>query len=562
MSRRSRLLLGVLLAVQGVLIWGVFLPSPHSGGDNAGYVALAHSLVSGEGYTEVWDPAAPPHTKYPPVFPLLLALAMALGATGWASLKAVPVLAALVGVAGVFLWARRRLGDEAGFAVALLTGLTPSLLYHAHWLLSDVPFLAFTALALWRLEGRSGGSFPGEAEPPRSWPHLLSATLLVALAYFTRSAGLPLAVAAVAALAWKRRWVDAAVLGVGVGIPALLWLLRGWAAGPGEGRYGSEFFLLDPYQPDLGPAGAGDLLARAGTNLSGYGTRFLPETFFGDASPPLAGLALALVGLALVGWLRAVRRGPGAAELFVPLYVGLILVWPPVWSGDRFALPLVPLLFVFALEGARVLTARAGSGLRLAVLAGAALLVAVPAAQDWVRTRGEQAACRGALEVAGPWACGGNALVDFVAAARWAGDGLPAGAAVLTRKPRIWYLMSGVPTRTYPFTEAPGALRDDARAAGADYVVLDYIGNQGSRFVGAAVGREPQGFCQVAVFGGGAGIPATRILGISLAGRDSGSRVEEGQIQLATCAGAADPAVVSNTATPGASGWRIPLLER
>ncbi|HSG48423.1 MAG TPA: glycosyltransferase family 39 protein, partial [Longimicrobiales bacterium] len=259
MTRRSWLLLGVLLVVQGVLIWGVFLPSPHSGGDNAGYVALAHSLVSGEGYTEIWDPAAPPHTKYPPVFPVLLALAMTLGATGWAALKTVPVLAALVAVAGVFLWARRRLGEEAGFAVALLTGLTPSLLYHAHWLLSDVPFLAFTALALWRLDGITGGagapwapagSASGAAsraeEPPGRWLGVLAATVLVALAYFTRSAGLPLVLAGVAALAWGRRWAEAAVLGGGVGIPALLWLLRGRAAGPGEGRYGSEFFLLDP----------------------------------------------------------------------------------------------------------------------------------------------------------------------------------------------------------------------------------------------------------------------------------------------------------------------------
>ncbi|HSG46309.1 MAG TPA: hypothetical protein VLA43_00715, partial [Longimicrobiales bacterium] len=320
--------------------------------------------------------------------------------------------------------------------------------------------------------------------------------------------------------------------------------------------------LLDPYQPDLGPAGPGDLLARVWTNLSGYGTRFLPETFFGDASPVLAALGLGVVALALVGWLRAVRRGPGTAELFVPLYAGLVLVWPPVWSGDRFALPLVPLLLVFAVEGARSLTTRAGAGTRLAVLLGAGLLVAAPAIQDWVRTRGEQAACRGALEVAGPWACGGNALVDFVAAARWAGDALPEGAAVLSRKPRIWYLMSGVPTRTYPFTEAPGALRDDARAAGADYVVLDYVGNQGPRFVGAALGGEPEAFCQVAVFGGGSGIPATRILGITPPDRDSGSRVEGGQIQLATCGEAVDPVMVANTATPGASGWRIPLLER
>lgn len=591
MTRRSWLLLGLLLLLQGLLVWGVFLPSPHSGGDNAGYVALGHALVSGEGYTEVWDPAAPPHTKYPPVFPALLAVAMALGATGWASLKVVPVLATLLAVAGVFLWARRRLGEEAGFAVALLTGVTPSLLYHSHWLLSDVPFLAFTVLALWRLEGlvagpgtgssgggppvsssgegsagegsAKGGAPPVAAEPPPTpWLHLLLATLLVALAYFTRSAGLPLVVAGVAALAWRRRWRETAVVGFGVGVPALLWLLRNRAAGPGQGRYGSEFLLLDPYQPDLGGAGVGDFVARVVANLSGYGTRFLPETFSGAASPPLVLLSLALVALALVGWARAVRSGPGTAEIFMPLYAGLILLWPPVWSGDRFALPLVPLVLVFAAEGIRALGGRFAPGTRVALLGAAALLVAAPAANDWFRTRTEQAACRGALEAAGPWACGGNALVDFVAAARWAGENLPEGAGALTRKPRIWYLMSGVPTRTYPFTEVPGALLADAREAGAEYVVLDFIGSQGARYVGGAVGSEPGAFCQAAVFGGGAGLPPTRLLGIVPPGAEWGSRVEDGQIRLATCPGPVEPQAMVSTATPGAHGWRIPLLER
>lgn len=562
MTGRSWLLLGILLLVQGVLIQGVFLPSPHSGGDNAGYVALAHALVSGQGYTEVWDPAAPAHTKYPPVFPALLALAMALGAAGWASLKIVPVTATLVAVTGVFLWARRRLGDEAGFAVALLTGLTPSLLYHSHWLLSDVPFLAFTALALWRLEALGGGDGAPDGAASPSWPSLLAATLLVGLAYFTRSAGLPLVLAGVAALAWGRRWRETAAVGAGVGIPALFWLLRSRTAGPGEGRYGSEFLLVDPYQPDLGPAGIGDFAGRVWANLTGYGTRFLPETFFGDASPALVALALALVALAVAGWVRAVRRGPGPAELFLPLYAGLILLWPPVWSGDRFALPLAPLLLVFAADGLRSLADRAGSGTRTAALAAAVLLVAAPALRDWLETRDEQAACRGALEAGGPWACGGNALVDFVAAARWAGETLPEGSAALTRKPRIWYVMSGVPTRTYPFTETPGALRADAGEAGAGYVVLDFLGNQGARFVGAALAAEPRSFCQVGVFGGGGGIPATHILGILPAGEDSGSRVVDGQIRMAVCGGGRDPAVVSNTATPGASGWGIPLLQR
>ncbi|MDT8341227.1 MAG: glycosyltransferase family 39 protein [Longimicrobiales bacterium] len=563
MTRRSWLLLAILLLLEGVLVAGVFLPSPHSGGDNAGYVALAQALAGGEGYTEVWDPARPPHTKYPPVFPLLLAFALAAGAAGWASLKAVPVVAALAAVAGVFLWARRRLGEGAGFAVALLTGLSPSLLYHAHWLLSDVPFLAFTALALWQLEAFTREADERDAPGGRPGRAALAlSVVLVALAAFTRTAGLPLAVAAVGACAWRRRrWREAAALGVGVGVPALLWALRGRVAGPGEGRYGSEFFLRDPYQPDLGAAGVADFAVRVGENLTGYGLRFLPETLLGSASPALVGLLLAVLALALAGWVRALRRSPGAAELFVPLYAGLIVLWPAVWSGDRFALPLVPLLLVYGAEAAHALLERrrVGAGPRRALLAGAALLVALPALGDWVRARDGAARCRGALAVAGPWACGGLALVDFAAAARWAGEHLPPGSAALVRKPRIWYAESGVPARTYPFSEASGALVAEARRAGAEYVVLDYLGGQGARFVGAALAEAPEAFCEVARFGGAGDVPATRILRLLPPGETSASRRTAEGIVLAECAGGPSVRIRDTTAT-GPDGWRIPIL--
>ncbi|HEX6039867.1 hypothetical protein, partial [Longimicrobium sp.] len=37
-------------------------PSPHGGGDNASYLALARSLREHGTYQELWDPAARPHT--------------------------------------------------------------------------------------------------------------------------------------------------------------------------------------------------------------------------------------------------------------------------------------------------------------------------------------------------------------------------------------------------------------------------------------------------------------------------------------------------------------------
>ena len=552
MSRRALVLTLALLAVQAVLLRTVFVPAPHPGGDNAAYLTLAHSLLEGEGYTELWDPAAPPHTKYPPVFPILIAGTMALGARGWGSLKAAPAVLSLVGVLAVFLWARRRVRDEVAAGVAFLTGLSAAYLDHARWILSDIPFVAFLFLALWLLEGllpvpasgwtgmeRDGSGGTDEASDPdagdgpgsaRGWLVLGGATVLVVAAVLTRSAGLPLALAAVGALAFHRRWTGAALVGGAAALAGGLWAVRARTAA-GQGAYQSEFRLLDPYQPDLGAAGLRDFLDRVWGNATGYLQLHIPRAFFDDAGGILTALGIGVVVLAGVGWALHLRRA-GVAELFVPLYVGVLLLWPEVWSGTRFVIPLVPLLLLY---GARGLSAAVSRVPRLQpgvpLLLGG-LAVAVLSGRAWTQAVSWASSCRAAVTAAGPWSCAGAATVDFVTAARFSGAALPSGAVALTRKPRIWYLMSGIPTRTYPFSEVDGALVEAAVEAGARYVLLDAVGPQGLRFVGSAVVARPDRFCGIQAFGRSQA--PVQLLGILPEG-GSGSRRGPGGLELASC---------------------------
>ena len=74
------MILAVVALVHLAIALPALSPAPPNGGDNAGYLSLAHSLASGSGYVEAWDPALAPHTKYPPLYPGLLAGAMGLGA--------------------------------------------------------------------------------------------------------------------------------------------------------------------------------------------------------------------------------------------------------------------------------------------------------------------------------------------------------------------------------------------------------------------------------------------------------------------------------------------------
>ena len=533
MKRSTLLVLAGLILIQGFLAWKAFVPAPHSGGDNAGYVALGKSLATGQGYTELWDPAQPAHTKYPPVFPALIALMIQLGVTTWVGLKGISFVAALVVTAGTFLWAERRVGLWSAAGVALLTGASSAVIIHSHWILSDVPFLAFTMLALWGMESAMGQGEPGAdgdsgADPAggtdastdatssaRAATIMLSFGVAMAfLAYFTRSAGLPLVVAILGAFALRRRFRALAVTSVVVGLPALVWMSRGARAGSNEGRYASEFLLINPYDPGLGTVSAGGMIERIISNTTGYITSHLPIALGGAEGGLIGGLTIVVLILGLTGWVLAMRRGPGPAELFLPMYAGLILIWPEVWSGDRFALPLIPLLFLYSAEGIAALGREKWGALINGAQAAILILLIGPMMISWSRISSDASRCAEAVDAAGPWACAGSPFLAFTIAARWAEANLEPGSAVMTRKPRIFYAMSGLPSRTYPFEDDAQFLFDEMAALNSRYVVLDGIGGQGIRYVGGAVIRNPARFCQVIGFGRQGTQERTEFLGL------------------------------------------------
>jgi hypothetical protein len=576
-----------VLVVQLTLAVGAFNRAPHAGGDSATYISLAHSLLDDGSYTEVYDPERLPHTKYPPVFPALLAVWIALGATTWTALKTTAVLFSAAAVVLAYAWVSERRGPLIGASVAFLFAVSSASIDASHWILSEPPFLAFTMLALWaferadRREGKGHGTAGGAAAgAPTSSGNGTTAcatlpttgqemarwvsgpggatalgTAATLLAYFTRSAGLPLLLAGVGWLALERRWKALSFYVAGSSVPIVLWWLR--SLGVDRPSYIGEFWMVNPYQPALGTVDVLGLAGRFWVNLVGYTTRHVPAGIVGARGIWVAALGLALVALAAVGWYRAARARLGVAELFLPLYVGLILIWPEVWSGDRFALPLFPLLFFYA--GDALLDGASHLGRPAVVGAGtsAILLLAGPALSAWTRSVSVARTCAAAARTAGPFGCYGEPVQEFVRTALWSRTALPEGSAVLSRKPSIFYVMSGVPSRTFPFSLDPEVLFAEARATGSRYVVLDRLDLQAVTFVGEAVARQPKAFCAVGGFdpraGGGGG---TLILGIMLDVPPSG--LPEPSVSVGRC----PPEMLGDITwpIPDYSSSRVPLL--
>lgn len=555
--------LGVLAAVvvaQLILSWAAFHPAPHTGGDNAGYLTLAYSLVEQGAYLDLYDPGVAPHAKYPPVYPAVLALAMLLGAREWVTFKLVSLAATTVTVVLVFLWSRERRPSLAfAAAVAALVAASDAVLWGSRWILSDPLFVALTFLALWafarvdRIAGEAGrksggrgagerggpeaggedGGAAGSGPPGGPLPWLILGAAATVLAYFTRSAGLPLVVAVGAWMLLRRRWAALGVFAAGFGVPAFLWWLRGRSVT--EGAYVSEFWMANPYRPELGTVGVGGLVGRVVENLQLYVGTFFPQGIAGGSTPALGFIGGVLVLLAVAGWVRRIRTGAGTAELFTFLYLGLILLWPQVWSSDRFALPLYPLLLFYGGEALVEGAARLHPRGPVAAGAVAVAFLALPALATWWSTLEEARSCRLTARAGNVWGCHAPGVQQFVAAARWSAANLPEGAVVLSRKPRIFYVTSGLRSRTYPFTPETDALLGEAEATGSRYVILDLLGVQAGRYLAPAIRGRPGAFCSVAGFGE-TGRSRTELLGIlPREARIEGGAGEDDAVAIRVC---------------------------
>ena len=196
----------VLVAAATLLlgIW-TFDPKLSLSGDNAEFIALAHSLAQGEGLSHINLPDPRPATKYPFGFPLLLAPLAWVFPGDWVPMKVGVLVLFALGMAVLYQLAQERMGQLPGLAVVALslvlgksylthgpTGVAygPLLLHYAHQVMSEVPYLTFSLLALWLVERGVGR----EGIKGNWW--LVGGFACTIWAYYIRTAGSP----------WWRLW--------------------------------------------------------------------------------------------------------------------------------------------------------------------------------------------------------------------------------------------------------------------------------------------------------------------------------------------------------------------
>jgi hypothetical protein len=341
--------------------------------DDAIYVSTAKALAEGDGYRLIDVPGAPLQTKYPVVYPALLAAIWRL----WPAfpenlvlMQGMTLLTAAAAVALGYLYFVRfgYFSRAVSAGAGLICATAPTFLYFGVQTMAEMPFALLSIAAMWGVEHECGRTadckMPDASHPARRLRSALVGVLL-ALPFLCRTIGVTLIVAGIGVLYWNKRplrWTMAGLLTLT--LPWLMWSLAG--------RGNWEQSRVDGYYTDY-------MGCWSSTGLSMFGSVFLWNTVMivrGSGEYLLEGLAavseshlgagrtlILTASLGIVPWiamatgLRQVRILPWT----LAAYLALMLVWS--WPPYRFLVPILPWLAAYFLAAAAAAGSRLGLGI-------------------------------------------------------------------------------------------------------------------------------------------------------------------------------------------------------
>ena len=448
-------------------------------GDNTEFITLARSMAAGEGLVHINSPDPQPATKYPFAFPLLLAPFEWLFPGDWVPMKVWVLVLFAAGMAVLYELVKEKAGALPALATVVLSlaagksylthgpdGIVygPLLLHYSHQVMSEAPYLTFSLLALWLVER----GIAREGIKGNGW--LIGGFFCALWAYYIRTAGITLVAAIIVYLLLRRDFRRGLVFAAASFICWLPWTLRNRAVG-GGGTYIKQLFMVNPYHPERGLLDLGGFVERFFGQLRLYLTRELPNTlvpYFTGAETLFHPASLLLIGLAVAATVLCIKRGDHQLLLiYAAFFVGVVLLWP--WPGDRFLVPIVPVLVCLqvwvVLQLRDALVARGGgAGDAGKYLVWVLLLIYVLPLPGGAKRLADYSQA----DYPPQWS-------RYYQAGQWLKANASEDAVVLCRKGYWMYIISGRRCVGFPFA-APDEVLAHMERENVDYVVLESLG--------------------------------------------------------------------------------------
>ena len=445
--------LGLCGLLMGLLLFDANLSLS---GDNANFINLGRSLAGGLGLVETIGGGDPiPHTKYPFGFPLLLAGVEIAFPGNLIALKGLVVLLYAISIPLTYLLIRCFAGAPMALGVSALCLVSPPLLDFSHQVMSEIPFLTFSLLALFLLHRAHN------AESPIA--HLALATLAIIAAYYIRSAGILLVGTGVLFFVLNKKWKEAGIIAGGCFLLALPWQIRTAALGGND--YIRQLLSINPYRPERGPLTFPTLIERLIDNFEAYGLHVIPRIFVPSFGEVTLFIGLVFSGSILYALIAGLMKRHLLA-VYLTCYLGLHMLWPQVWADTRFLVPAIPILFYAALTSVDELlgllakavkksASRAGPVLFCLFLLGSNLFATNDLADRIGRFPPN-------------WD-------NYFAAGEWIKNNADPHVKIACRKPFLMNAVSNRKTSGYPW-KGPDQIVADFEKNGIAIVVIDQLG--------------------------------------------------------------------------------------
>jgi hypothetical protein len=145
---------------------------------------------------------------------------------------------------------------------------------------------------------------------------------------------------------------------------------------------------------------------------------------------------------------------------------GILLMWPEVWTGIRFILPIAPILVFFLVLGVDRIITHISSFFKLNFKINILLLVILGLTFS---TSIKRLHIKSVNEYPPAWK-------NYFKVANWFKTEKQKDVVVICRKPMLFHLHSGTYTSTYKYSQDSNEIINDLEKRKADYIILDNLG--------------------------------------------------------------------------------------
>jgi len=463
------------------------------GGDNAAYFSLANSIANEFRYVDFFSPTPVPANHFPPGYPFILAIAIKLGIDSLMGLKIVSGLFLLGSVYLTNAIAFRFIQNNfAALFIAIATLLNFHLLEYASITMSEIPFLFFSLFTFY-----SFLRFCEQGFIIKSKFFLFTLIGLMCVMYI-RTQGIAIVGAAIFYLLVKKQWKPISLIVGFLVITYGPWQIR--SANLGGSSYVKQLFKVNPYNSDSPKMETKDWGERIVKNAVRYTSKEIPNLIFPikpvkynnpDTGKPLPAeksqwvVGIFIIVITGIG-LWSFKNWRWLLLSFFGVNVTIFMLWPDVWFGIRFILPMVPLILITFFGGLKFLLQLVSkhsfitSGTVYSFLAVVFIFINFPT-----------------LKLLNQKATGKHTpnWYNYLYVAEWAKDNLKETDIIVTRKPEIFSFISRKKSKTFVYTENLATIKADFEKNKITHVCFEQLGfMQSGKYLVPLLMKEPDRF--------------------------------------------------------------------